>query len=272
MTMISATARIHPMSIVEDGAVIGDNVKIGPFCHVGPYVRLGEGVELLSHVSITGRTTIGANTRIFPSAVIGADPQSVHHAGEETTLSIGSNNTIREGVTMNTGTAAGGGATVVGDNNLFLAYSHVAHDCQLGNHIILSNNVLLAGHVKVEDRVILGGGSAVHQFSRIGRQAFVGGLTGVAYDVIPYGMLNGNPGVLSGLNVVGMTRAGIPRETIHRVRRAYKDIFESDVAIRTAAAGIRDTYLDCPEVLEILDFIAADADRAISSPNRGSRT
>jgi UDP-N-acetylglucosamine acyltransferase len=272
MTTISASAQIHPMSIVEDGAVLGDNVRIGPFCHVGPHVRLGEGVHLLSHVSVTGRTTIGSNTRIFPSAVIGADPQSVHHAGEETTLSIGENNTIREGVTMNTGTAGGGGATVVGDNNLFLAYSHVAHDCQLGNHIILSNNVLLAGHVKVEDRVILGGGSAVHQFTRIGRHAFVGGLTGVAYDVIPYGMLNGNPGVLGGLNVVGMTRAGIARDVIHRVRRAYKEIFEGDMAVRAAAASIREAYLDCPEVLEIVDFIAADAERAISSPNRGSRS
>jgi UDP-N-acetylglucosamine acyltransferase len=235
-------------------------------------VRLGDGIELLSHVSVTGRTMIGKSTRIFPSAVIGADPQSVHHAGEETTLTIGDNNTIREGVTMNTGTAGGGGATVVGDNNLFLAYSHVAHDCKLGNHIIMSNNVLLAGHVTIEDRVILGGGSAVHQFSRIGKQAFVGGLTGVAYDVIPYGMLNGNPGALGGLNVVGMTRAGIPRETIHRVRRAYKEIFEGDMSIRAAAVAIREKYLDCPEVIEILDFIAADAERAISSPNRGNRT
>src|SRR5690606_1900798 len=138
--------------------------------------------------------------------------------------------------------------------------------------IILSNNVLLAGHVQVDDRAILGGGSAVHQFSRIGRQAFVGGLSGVAYDVIPYGMLNGNPGVLSGLNVVGMTRAGIPRETIHKVRRAYKEIFEGDEAIRVAAANIREKYLDCPEVIEILDFIAADSDRALSSPNRNNRS
>lgn len=272
MTTISKSARIHPMSIIEDGAVIGDNVTIGPFCHVGPKVVLGEGTELVSHVVVTGRTTLGKGNRIFPHAVIGADPQSVHHHGEETTLVIGDNNTIREGVTMNTGTASGGGVTTVGNDNLFLAYSHVAHDCRLGNNIILSNNVLLAGHVTVEDRAILGGGSAVHQFSRIGRQAFVGGLAGVAYDVIPYGMLNGNPGVLSGLNVVGMTRAGIPRETIHRVRKAYKEIFEGDEAVRVAAAKIREKYLDCPEVIEILDFIAAEAERALSSPNRPSRS
>jgi len=272
MSNISQSARIHPLSVVEDGAVIGDNVTIGPFCHVGPKVVLGNDVDLVSHVVVTGLTTLGNNNRIFPNAVIGADPQSVHHHGEETRLVIGNGNTIREGVTMNAGTVDGGGITTVGDNNLFLAYSHVAHDCKLGNHIILSNNVLLAGHVTVEDRVIFGGGSAVHQFSRVGRQAFIGGLSGVAYDVIPYGMLNGNPGVLSGLNIVGMTRAGIPRETIHKVRRAYKEIFEGDEVVRVAAAAIREKYLDCKEVIEILDFIAADAERALSSPNRPAKS
>lgn len=272
MTALPKSARIHSMSIVEDGAVLGENVVVGPFCHIGPNVVLGDNVELVSHAVVTGRTTLGSNNKIFPNAVIGADPQSVHHHGEETRLVIGNGNTIREGVTMNTGTGGGGGVTVVGDNNLFLAYSHVAHDCKLGNDIIMSNNVLLAGHVTVGDRAILGGGSAVHQFSRIGRQAFVGGLSGVAYDVIPYGMLNGNPGVLSGLNVVGMTRAGISRETVHRVRKAYKEIFEGDEAIRVAAANIREKYLDCPEVVEILDFIAADAERALSSPNRGGKS
>jgi UDP-N-acetylglucosamine acyltransferase len=272
MTTISKSARIHPLSIIEEGAVICDNVAIGPFCHIGPKVVLGDNVELMSHVVVTGRTTLGKNNKVFPNAVIGADPQSVHHHGEETSLIIGDNNTIREGVTMNPGTVGGGGITTVGNANLFLAYSHVAHDCKLGDNIIMSNNVLLAGHVTVEDRAILGGGSAVHQFSRIGRQAFVGGLSGVAYDVIPYGMLNGNPGVLSGLNVVGMTRSGIPRETIHRVRKAYKEIFEGDEAIRIAAANIREKYLDCKEVIEILDFIAADAERALSSPNRAGKS
>ena len=265
---ISNTARIHPLALVEDGAVIGDNVSIGPFCHIGPKVTLGAGCSLVSHVVVTGRTTIGSGCTIHPTAVIGGDPQSVHHAGEETTLDIGDNCTMREGVTINTGTVGGGGRTVVGNNNLFLACSHVAHDCQLGNHIIMSNAVLLAGHVRIEDRAILGGGCAVHQFTRIGRQAFVGGLSAVAYDLIPYGMLNGNPGVLGGLNVVGMTRAGIDRPTIHRVRKAYKQIFEGEGSVRSNAAGIRDDFLDCPPALEILDFIAADADRALSSPNR----
>lgn len=269
MSSIASSARIHPLSVVEDGAVIGENVSIGPFCHVGPKVELKEGVTLHSHVVVTGRTVIGKGCTMFPNAVIGGDPQSIHHAGEETTLSVGDNCTMREGVTMNTGTTEGGGKTVVGSNNLFLANSHVAHDCQLGDHIILSNNVMLAGHVSIADRAILGGGCAVHQFTRIGRQAFIGGLSAVSYDVIPYGMLNGNPGLLGGLNVVGMTRAGIERSVIHQVRRVYKHIFEEEGAIRAKAAAIRDEHVDCPQAMEILDFIAADSDRALSSPFRG---
>ncbi|WP_077961373.1 acyl-ACP--UDP-N-acetylglucosamine O-acyltransferase [Ensifer adhaerens] len=269
MNMIAASAKVHPSSIVESGAVIGENVKIGPFCYIGPKVVLGDDIELLSHVVVSGRTTVGKGTKIFPNAAIGGDSQSVHHSAVDTELLIGANCTIREGVTMNTGTVEHGGKTVVGDNNLFLANSHVAHDCQLGNNIILSNNVMLAGHVTVEDRVILGGGCAVHQFTRVGRQAFVGGLSAVSYDVIPYGMLNGNPGLLSGLNVVGMTRAGIDRATIHVVRRAYKQIFEGPESIRANAAAIREDYIDCAPVIEILDFIAAESDRALSSPQRG---
>ncbi|ACM36801.1 MULTISPECIES: acyl-ACP--UDP-N-acetylglucosamine O-acyltransferase [Rhizobium/Agrobacterium group] len=269
MTVIPASARIHPSSVIEDGAVIGENVTIGPFCHVGSKVVLGDGAEFLSHVVLTGKTVVGKNSRIFPNAVIGGEPQSIHHSGEETTLTIGDNCTMREGVTINCGTVEGGGHTVVGSNNLFLANSHVAHDCQLGNHIILSNNVMLAGHVKIGDRAILGGGSAVHQFTRIGRQAFIGGLSACSYDVIPYGMLNGNPGLLGGLNVVGMTRAGVERATIHRVRKAYKALFDEEGAIREKAAAIREEFADCAEVIEILDFIVAESDRALSSPFRG---
>ncbi len=268
MSSVAASARIHPTSVVEDGAVIGENVKIGPFCQVGGRVVLGDDVELVSHAVVTGRTDIGRGCRIFPMAVIGGVSQSLHEAGEGSSLSVGDNCTMREGVTMNTGTVGGGGKTVVGSNGLFLANCHVAHDCQLGSHIIMSNNVMLAGHVHVGDRAILGGGCAVHQFTRIGRQAFIGGLSAVNYDVIPYGMLNGNPGVLGGLNVVGMTRAGVERATIHVVRRAYKDIFEAEGNVRARAAEVRDTYADCAEALEIIDFITAESDRAISSPFR----
>lgn len=269
MTSISASARIHSSSVIENGAVIGDNVTIGPFCYVGPKVVLGEGTELHAHAVVTGRTTLGRHCKIFSNAVIGGDPQSIHHTGEETTLTIGDHCTMREGVTINCGTVEGGGKTVIGSNNLFLANSHIAHDCQLGNHIILSNNVMLAGHVKIEDRAILGGGCAVHQFTRIGRQAFIGGLSACSYDVIPYGMLNGNPGLLGGLNVVGMTRAGIERATIHRVRKAYKALFDEEGAIREKAAAIREEFADCKEAMEVLDFIAAESDRALSSPFRG---
>ncbi|KXG86674.1 acyl-ACP--UDP-N-acetylglucosamine O-acyltransferase [Agrobacterium bohemicum] len=269
MSKIAASAKIHPMSFVEDGAIIGENVVVGPFCHVGPKVTLHDDVQLVSHVVVLGCTTVGKGTKIWPSAVIGGDSQSAHHSAVDTTLVIGENCTIREGVTMNTGTVEHGGTTVVGDNNLFLAYAHVAHDCRLGNNIILSNNVMLAGHVTIEDRAILGGGSAVHQFTRVGRQAFIGGLSAVSYDVVPYGMLNGNPGILSGLNIVGMTRAGIERAEIHKVRRAYKQIFEGEGNVRANAAAIREEYLDCPQALEIIDFIATANDRAISSPNRG---
>jgi UDP-N-acetylglucosamine acyltransferase len=271
MTHIPASARIHPLALVEDGAALGENCVIGPFCHIGPEVVLGDGVVVHSHAVVTGKTTIGRGCQIFPMAVIGGVSQSLHEAGADSTLVIGENCTIREGVTMNTGTLGGGGITSVGDNCLFLANSHVAHDCRLGNHIVMSNNVMLAGHVRVEDRAILSGGCAVHQFSRIGRHAFVGGLSGVAYDVIPFGMLNGNPGVLSGLNVVGMARAGIERATIHRVRKAYKEIFEGADSIRANAARIREDYLDCAEAIEIIDFIAADAERALSSPNRAAK-
>jgi UDP-N-acetylglucosamine acyltransferase len=268
MTNISASARIHPLAVVEDGAVIGENVVVGPFSHVGSRVVLKDNVELVSHAVVSGKTEIGKGSRIFPMAVIGGVSQSLHEAGEESSLTVGENCTMREGVTMNTGTVGGGGKTVVGDNCLFLANSHVAHDCQLGSGIIMSNNVMLAGHVHVGDRAILGGGCAVHQFTRIGRQAFIGGLSAVNYDVIPYGMLNGNPGILGGLNVVGMTRAGMEKQTIHRVRRAFKDIFEGEANVRANAAAIRENYLDCPEALEIIDFVAADSDRAISSPFR----
>ncbi|CDZ51357.1 acyl-ACP--UDP-N-acetylglucosamine O-acyltransferase [Neorhizobium galegae] len=269
MKSIAASARIHPLALVEDGAVIGENVVVGPFSHVGPRVVLKDGVELVSHAVVSGRTEIGRNCRIFPMAIIGGVSQSLHEAGEDSTLTVGDNCVMREGVTMNCGTVGGGGKTVVGNNCLFLANSHVAHDCRLGNDIIMSNNVMLAGHVHVADRAILGGGCAVHQFTRIGRQAFIGGLTAVNYDVIPYGMLNGNPGVLGGLNVVGMTRAGIERATIHVVRRAFKQIFEGESNIRANAAAIRNDYADCKEAMEILDFIAADSDRAISSTFRG---
>lgn len=269
--MNSTGALIHPSSVVEDGASVGENVRVGPFCHIGSDVVLKDGVEIASHCSITGVTQIGPGTKIAPGAVLGGAPQNVHYRGEKTKLIIGARCTIREGVTMNTGMASAGGVTLIGDDSLFLAYSHVAHDCQVGSHVILSNNVMLAGHVTVGDRVIMGGGAAVHQFTRIGHHAFIGGLSAVSNDVIPYGMLNGNPGVLAGLNVIGMSRAGMDRATIRTVRQAFRTIFHGPGSIRDNVAALRAGGADAPIVLDILDFIEAHSDRALSSPARGQR-
>ena len=211
---------VHPSAVIDAGATLGKDVAIGPFCHVGGDVVLGDNVELLSHVAVAGHTSIGARTRIFPFASIGHEPQDLKFHGEESVLIIGADCLIREGVTMNPGTEAGGLETVVGHRCVFLANSHVAHDCRLGDNVILSNNVMLAGHTRIGDFVILGGGSAVHQFVRIGSHAFVGGLAGVENDVIPYGMALGNRAYLAGLNLVGLKRRGFAREAIHDLRRA----------------------------------------------------
>ncbi|TPW33032.1 acyl-ACP--UDP-N-acetylglucosamine O-acyltransferase [Martelella alba] len=268
MSAIASSARIDPRACVEDGAVVGENVSIGPFAYVGPKVRLGDGVTLMHHAVVSGATTIGPNSSVFPMAVIGGDPQSVRHDGSETTLDVGANCIMREGVTMNTGSSHGGCKTVVGDNNLFLANSHVGHDCILGSHIILSNNVMVGGHVEIADRVILSGGAAIHQFVRIGRQAFVGGLAGVVNDVVPYAMIVDNPAFMGGLNVVGMTRSGMARADVHAVRRAYKAIF-ADGRVNENASAIRADFEDCAPALELIDFVLARGERGLTTP--GSR-
>lgn len=269
--MISKSARIHPSALVEDGATIGDNVSIGPFCHIGAKVTLGDDVEIMSHAVVAGKTTLGAGCRVFPHAVLGCEPQNLAYRGEETELVVGERCTMREGVTMHPGMPKSGGVTRIGNDCLFLAYSHVAHDCRVGNNVVLSNNVMLAGHVVVGDRVIFGGGAAVHQFTRVGHHAFVGGLSACSYDVIPYGMLNGNPGVLGGLNVIGMQRNGMEKKAIHEVRRAFRQIFHGPKSIRENAADVRDDYAGNPTVIDIIDFIRAEHDRALSSPARGER-
>lgn len=257
---------IHPSAVVESGARLGDGVSIGPFCHVGPDVSLGDGVALLSHVVVAGRTTIGARTRVFPFASIGHQPQDLKFHGEASTLSIGDDCLIREGVTMNPGTEAGGLETVVGHRCVFLANSHVAHDCRLGDNVILSNNVMLAGHTRIGDFVILGGGSAVHQFVRIGSHAFVGGLAGVENDVIPYGMALGNRAYLAGLNLVGLKRRGFAREAIHDLRRAYRLLFAAEGTLKERVEDVAAEFADHPQVHEILDFIREGGDRAIVTP------
>ena len=257
---------IHPSAVIENGARLGEGVSIGPFCHVGPDVTLGDGVALLSHVVVAGRTTIGTRTRIFPFASIGHQPQDLKFHGEASTLTIGDDCLIREGVTINPGTEAGGLETTVGHRCVFLANSHVAHDCRLGDNVILSNNVMLAGHTRIGDFVILGGGAAVHQFVRIGSHAFVGGLAGVENDVIPYGMALGNRAYLAGLNLVGLKRRGFAREAIHDLRRAYRLLFAAEVTLKERVEDVAGEFADHPQVHEILDFIREGGDRAIVTP------
>jgi UDP-N-acetylglucosamine acyltransferase len=257
---------IHPTAIVDSGATFGADVRIGPLCHVGPDVVLGDNVELKSHVVVHGHTNIGARTRIFPFASIGHEPQDLKFHGEHSTLTIGHDCMIREGVTMNPGTEGGGGKTVVGNHCTMLANSHVAHDCNVGDHVILSNNVMLAGHTSIGQFVIMGGGSAVHQFVRIGDHAFVGGLAGVENDVIPYGMALGNRAGLAGLNLVGLRRRGFSRESIHDLRRAYRLLFAAEGTLKERLADVADEFSSHPQVHEILDFIHAGGDRALCVP------
>lgn len=258
---------IHPTAIVEDGAVIGENVRIGPYSIVGPDVQLADGVVLEAHVAVAGHTSIGAGTHIFPFASIGHKPQDLKFAGEVTRLVIGANNQIREHVTMNPGTEGGGGETRVGDNCLFMVGSHVGHDCKVGNHAILANNATLAGHVELDDFVILGGLSAVRQWSRIGTGAIVGGMTGVEFDVIPYGSVIGDRARLAGLNLIGLKRKGLPREQIHALRAAYRALFEvEDGTLRSRAEKLAAEQADQPLVKTVTDFILVKDDRRFCTP------
>ncbi len=261
-----AEASIHPTSIVEDGAKIGADVRIGPFCTIGADVALGDGCELLSHVAVAGRTTIGPRTRIFPFASIGHQPQDLKFRGEPSTLSIGAECLIREGVTMNPGTAGGGLKTVVGDTCAFLANSHVGHDCVVGNGVIFSNNVMLAGHCTVGDYAILGGGAAVIQFARVGAHSFLGGMSGLENDLIPYGMALGNRAHLSGLNIVGLQRRGFTRENIHDLRRAYRLLFAAEGTLKERLDDVAQEFGDHPIVQEIVAFIRAGGKRALCTP------
>ena len=215
----------HKFSVINKSAKIGKKCVIGPFCFIGENVRIGDGCKLHSHVNLQGDVEIGENTEIFPFTSIGSAPQDLKYNGEETQLIIGDNNKIREYVTINPGTVGGGGKTVIGNNCLFMVSSHVAHDCQLGSNIIIANNVAIAGHAIIDDHVIIGGNSGVQQFTRIGKMAMIGGMTGVSQDVIPYGLSLGNRNSLQGLNLIGLRRAKFENKDILELSEAYKEIF-----------------------------------------------
>jgi UDP-N-acetylglucosamine acyltransferase len=259
-------ARIHPTAIVAPEASLAPDVVIGPFCTVGEHVALHSGVTLRAHVVVDGHTTIGKETRIFPFASIGLEPQDLKYRGEASSLMIGCRNTIREYVTMNPGTTGGGMVTRIGDDCLFMVGAHVAHDCQIADHVIMANNATLAGHVVIDDYAFLGGLCAVHQFVRIGKHAMIGGMSGVERDVIPYGQAMGNRARLTGLNIIGMQRRGFSREDIQGLRNAYQFLFHSPGTLRDRVSETAERFAGIGPVEDIIRFIRADSSRAICQP------
>ncbi|MCU0909892.1 MAG: acyl-ACP--UDP-N-acetylglucosamine O-acyltransferase [Rhodobacteraceae bacterium] len=259
------SARVHPKAHVEDGAEIGPGCDIGPFAVVGPQVRLGAGVTLKPHAVVTGDTEIGEGSTVFSFACVGEVPQDLKFKGEASRLVVGRRARIREGATLNTGTEGGGGLTSVGDDCLIMAGAHVAHDCRVGNRVILVNNAALAGHCVIEDDVIIGGLSGVHQWVRIGRGAIIGAVTMVTNDVIPYGLVQAPRGELDGLNLVGLKRKGVPREDITALRAAYQMLAQGEGAFVDRARRLGDET-GSDYVREIVAFVLGDSDRSFLTP------
>lgn len=264
---MDSSANIHPTAVIEPGAQIAPDAVIGPYCHIGPKVKIGAGVKLTSHVVIAGNTTIGDGTSIYPFASLGHPPQDLKYKGEDSRLVIGRNNVIREHVTMNPGTEGGGLETSVGDNCLFMVGTHVAHDCVVGNNVVMANNATLAGHVRVGDYAVLGGLCAVHQFVRIGAHAMIGGLSGVENDVIPYGSVMGERARLAGLNLVGLKRRGFERDEIHALRNAYRLLFAEEGTLSERIEDVAEAFQSNKTVMEIIAFIQKDSNRAICQPH-----
>ena len=255
---------IDKTAIVNKNAKVHSSVKVGSYTIIGPNVEIGESTEIQSHVSITGNTKIGKGNKIYPFVSIN-DPQDLKYNGEETSLVIGDNNKIREYVTINPGTIGGGGKTVIGNNCLYMISSHIAHDCQVGNNVIIANNVPLGGHAIIEDNVVIGGNSAVQQFTRIGKMAMIGGMTGVLHDVIPYGLSTGNRNSLQGLNLIGLRRAKFENKDILGLSEAYKEIFATK-NINENISKLNGSFQENPLVKEVIEFITKDKKRPICTP------
>lgn len=267
-------SKIDPTARIEDGAVIGDGTTIGPYCIIGANVTIGPDCKLHAHVNVAGHTTIGAGCEIYPFASLGTPPQSSGYRGEPTRLEIGEKCMIRESVTINAGTVAGGGVTRVGARGFFMAYSHVAHDCQIGNDVILANSVQLGGHCEVGDHAFFGGLSAVHQFVRVGSQAMIGGVSGLRGDVIPYGLVSGQFAHLEGLNVVGMRRRKFTHKRLQLVREFYQQLFHGGGVFSDRLTAVRPMADSDPAVAEILKFIDDGEKRPLcmahNNPNKST--
>lgn len=251
---------VHGSSVVEKGAVLGDGVRIGPFCYIGGKVRLGDECVLASHVAVLGNTRIGKRCRIYQSAVIGGDPQDLKYGREDTLLEMGDDNVIREFATINKGTVGGGGVTRVGNGNLIMAYVHIAHDCLLGNNIIVANAANFSGHIVVEDYARISGLAALHHYLTVGTLSFIGGASKVAQDVPPYCLVDGNPARVRGLNLEGLKRAGMSRRTITALKEAFRILYRSELnasqALKELEAG--PLYAAFPEVKHLVEFVAAE--------------
>ena len=256
---------IHKTAIVDKKAKISEEAIIGPYSIVGPHVEIYEGTEIQSHVNITGNTIIGSNTKIFPFASIGTNPQDLKYKGEKTKLDIGSNNIIREHVTINTGTVGGGGITKIGSNNLIMIGAHIAHDCIIGNNVVIANSAAIAGHAQISDDVIIGGNCGIQQFIRIGRMAMIGGMSGVSRDVIPYGLSFGNRNYLEGINLVGLRRKKVSNKEILALSQAYKEIFKTK-SLHENLTKLSESLKINNYVREVIDFINHDKKRPICTP------
>jgi UDP-N-acetylglucosamine acyltransferase len=245
---------IHPTAIVEDGAQLAEDVHVGPFCVIGAQVRIGAATKLISHVSVAGRTEIGGECTIHPFATIGGPPQDISYRGEDTACVIGDGNTIREYVTINRASTKADGVTRIGNSNFIMAYAHIAHDCMVGSNVTMANGANLAGHVHVDNYASIMGLSAVHQFARVGKYAYVGGITGVPNDIPPFVMAAGSRAKLYGLNVVGLERRGFSKEEIAELKRAYRFLFRSALSLKDALQTIEE-QLEGPHIQELVTFI-----------------
>ena len=265
---MTAATHIHLSAVVAPGAELDSGVKVGPYAVVGPHVRLGRETQVGPHAVIEGRTTIGRQNHIFQFASIGATPQDKKYAGEDSRLIIGDYNTIREFATVQPGTAGGGMVTRVGDHNLFMVYSHIAHDCTLGNHIVMANSANLGGHVTLEDCVVVGALVGIHQFARIGESAIVGAGAMVSLDVPPYCMAQGDRAYLFGLNLIGLKRRGFTISQLEILKKAYRTLFAEGEPLKQALARVSQEYSGCPEVAHLVEFIS-HSQRGICRPRSG---